>query len=153
MALDGTREENVIGDLKNNEKVMITSKVLDFALSEEFPNFSVDIGDRMECIFTYGSWTVHYKYYSGDTDLLIGERLRIITPLDFVYRGRIRTFDMGMNLYKNADIDASVSLVDKSVPNMVEHGMISKEFDERLGEVLKLAMDALNNSEPEILIK
>ncbi|MHA2090583.1 MAG: ribonuclease E/G [Candidatus Kariarchaeaceae archaeon] len=151
--LDGTREENVIGDLKNNEKVMITSKVLDFALGEEFPNFSVDIGDRMECIFAYGSWTVHYKYYSGDTDLLIGERLRIITPLDFVYRGRIRAFDMGMNLYKNADSDAPVSLIDKSVPNMVEQGMVSKEFDERLGEVLRLAMDALNNSEPEILIK
>jgi small nuclear ribonucleoprotein (snRNP)-like protein len=151
--LDGTREEMVVGDLNKNQQVMVTSKVLDFKLVDEFPNFSVDIGDRMECIFAYGSWTVHYKYYSGDSDLLIGERLRIITPLDFVYRGRIRAFDMGMNLYKKAEADSSVNLVDNSVPNMVEHGMISKEFDERLGEVLRLAMDALNKSESEILIR
>ncbi len=151
--LDGTQEELILGDLIKNDEVMITSKILNQPLVEEFPNFTVNLEDKMECIFSYGSWTVHYRFYSKENDALIGERLRIITPLDFAYRGRIRAFDLGMNLYKKAQGKTSVSIVDNSVTNMVERGMISKSLDERLGEVLRLAMEALNNSESEILIR
>jgi hypothetical protein len=151
--LDGTQEEIILGDLTKNEEVMVTSKVLDDTFDEKFPNFFVSKGDKMECTFSTGSWTVHYRYFSGDNNEPIGERLRIITPLDFAYRGRIRAFDLGMNLYKKAQGESPVSMVDNSVVNMVERGMISKKLDERLGDVLRLAMDALNNSESEILIK
>jgi len=141
-----------LGDLVQNEGIIKTTKTLMYPPEMEFPNFSVDKGDRMECIFSYGSWTVHYRFYSKDSDDLIGERIRIITPLDLAFRGRVRAFDTGMNLYK-AEGETSVSIVDNSISNMVERGMISRKLDERLGEVLKLAMDELNESKPEIIIQ
>ncbi|MHA2248714.1 MAG: ribonuclease E/G [Candidatus Kariarchaeaceae archaeon] len=150
--LDGTNEEIILGDLVQNEGIIKTTKTLTYPPEMKFPNFSVDKGDRMECIFAYGSWTVHYRFYSKDSDNLIGERIRIITPLDLAFRGRVRAFDTGMNLYK-AEGETSVSIVDNSISNMVERGMISRKLDERFGEVLKLAMDELNESKPEIIIQ
>jgi len=149
--LDGSSDENIIGNIIKSGETIVTRKTLGTNHEQEAKNFEVHEGDIMEIYFSYGSWTVHYRFYSALTGDLIGERLRIITPLDFVYRGRIRAFDMGMSLYKNADGETT-SEVDDSTSDMVQRGMISKKLDEKLGEVLRVAMQMIKSSNEAILI-
>ncbi|MHA2503032.1 MAG: ribonuclease E/G [Candidatus Kariarchaeaceae archaeon] len=149
--IDGTSEETIIGNIVKTGKTVVTRTTLGRDHGETSPNFTVSENDVMETYFSYGSWTVHYRYYSGDSNDLIGEKLRIITPLDFVYRGRIRAFDMGMTLYKNDDGDTT-SKVNNATSNMVERGMISGNLDNKLGEVLRVAMQMLKTSTDAILI-
>jgi hypothetical protein len=149
--LDGKQEELIIGNIVQNDPVIITRTKLERDHDETSPIYTVHEGDLLDIHFDYGSWTLHYRYYSGLTNELIGEKLRIITPLDYVYRGRIRAFDMGMILYKNADGETA-SQVDDSISNMVEQGMISKSLDNKLGEVLQVAMKMFKSTSGEILI-
>jgi hypothetical protein len=149
--LDGKQEELIIGNITQNDPVIITRTKLEREHGETSPIYTVHEGDLLDIHFDYGSWTLQYRYYSGLTNELIGEKLRIITPLDYVYRGRIRAFDMGMTLYKNAEGETA-SQVDESISNMVEQGMISKSLDNKLGEVLQVAMKMLKTTSGEILI-
>jgi hypothetical protein len=149
--LDGKQEELIIGNIVQNDPVVITRTKLEKDHEHTSPIYDVHEGDILDIHFAHGSWTLHYRYFSGLTGDLLGEKLRIITPLDFVYRGRIRAFDMGMTLYKNAEGETA-SKVDDSISDMVEQGMISKSLDSKLGEVLQVAMKMLKSTSDEILI-
>lgn len=149
--LDGTKEEQLLGNIVQSGEVMVTSRKFERDHRERFPIFSVNEGDIVETYFSFGSWTIHYRYLSGLTGELIGEKLHIITPLDLIYRGRIRAFDMGMFLFKNSTGETT-SQVDNSISNMVEQGMISKDLDSKLGEVLRVAMEMLKKSSEEIIL-
>jgi len=150
--LNGTSEESIIGNIIKTGDIIVTRKTLAANHEERAENFEINENDLMEVLFSYGSWTVHYRYYSGETEELIGEKLRIITPLDFVYRGRIRAFDMGMSLYKNGNGETT-SRVDDAISDMVAQGMISKDLDAKLGDVLRVAMKMLSTSDEPILIQ
>ena len=149
--VDGTTEETIIGNIIKTGDIITTRKTLGENHGEKAANFEINEGDIMEVYFSYGSWTVHYRYYNAETNELVGERLRIITPLDFVYRGRIRAFEMGMSLYKNSE-GAVTSRVNDATSDMVERGMISKALDKKLGEVLQVAMQKMKTTHEEVIL-
>ncbi|MCH8907087.1 MAG: ribonuclease E/G [Candidatus Heimdallarchaeota archaeon] len=144
--LDGTREELVVGDLIANQELFITRRVFDYKPKLSFPNFEVSQGDIFEVYLSPGSWTIYYKYINGSTDELIGERVQIVLPLDYAFRGRIRAIDMGMNLYKNSASNSPVvhQIIDRSRSDLVERGIISAELDQDLGSVLQQIITALD---------
>ena len=145
---DGSRDEINLGDIIQAGDIMITSKILDSDI--EFPNFSVSKGDKRQVIFSLGTWVIHYKYFSDSE--LIGEHLQLITPLDFVFKGRVRAFDVGMSIYKNATGNIHRDIGDSSI-NMLENGMISEKLDQQLADIIDIALTSLENEEDQIIIK
>ncbi|MCE7737179.1 MAG: hypothetical protein GPJ54_19990, partial [Candidatus Heimdallarchaeota archaeon] len=79
---------------------------------------------------------------------------RITTPLDLIYRGRIRAFDMGMDIFYNeTDEEVIDSLPTHSELDMVSKKMISEELNEKLGEVYRFAHEKIGNKENYIIYK
>lgn len=150
--LNGTTDESIIGNISKTGDIIVTKRVLSRSHQHSTPDLILEEGDLMEVHFSYGSWTIHYKFFSSLSGDLIGEKVKIITPLDFIYRGRIRGFDMGMTLQKLSD-GTVTSDIDNSVSDMVKRGMISKSLDAKLGEVSRVAMEMLKAGNDSIVIR
>jgi small nuclear ribonucleoprotein (snRNP)-like protein len=150
--LNGTTDESIIGNISKTGDIIVTKRVLSRSHQHSTPDLILEEGDLMEVHFSYGSWTIHYKFFSSLSGELIGEKVKIITPLDFIYRGRIRGFDMGMTLQKLSD-GTVTSDIDNSVSDMVKRGMISKSLDAKLGEVSRVAMEMLKAGNDSIVIR
>ncbi len=147
---DGMQEEISLGDLIEIEPFFVTNKVID--TNQNFPNFAIKRGDIMRVTFLPGSWTMHYHYYSPDEEP-IGERLRLIFPLDIIYRGKIRAFDVGMNLFKNSEGKIYKQVDKHSTRHLIEHDMITSELDEQFVQVLDAAIQAFKDKEGQIIIQ
>ncbi len=149
---DGINEEYNLGDIIENKEYFITRKSMSQSDVDAVSNLDLAVQDIMEVIFVPGSWTIHYKYYSGISNELIGQRVKIITPLDMIYRGRVRAFDMGMDLYY-ANGELINLLTDHNELNMVDQNMISDAMNEKLGEVYRFASDRLQENDEYIIFK
>ncbi len=149
---DGGKDEVSLGDIVSIEDTIKTKKILEN--ENKIGNFTVSKNDIKETILSPGTWVVHYKYYSHETNEKIGERLQLVTPMDLVFRGRVRAFDMGVNIYKNSVTKEIIkSTRTKNNINMLEKGMITEEMDDKLAEILGIAIDSLENEDDEIIVK
>lgn len=151
---DGTQTEVILGDITQNKDFFITRKTLTQNDIARTPELDLTVNDIMEVIFAPGSWIVHYKYYSGLSEKLIIQRVRITTPLDLIYRGRIRAFDMGMDIFYNEEEEEVIdSLSTHSELDMVGRKMISDELNAKLGEVYRYAHEKIGSKEKYIIYK
>lgn len=151
--LDGTTEETIIGDITQNDPVIVTKQVLENDI-HEIPGFSAMVGDIMEVHMKPGSWTIHYRFISSETGKLLGQWLRIITPLEITYRGKVRAFDMGMHLFKNGEPDGNIThhVDEKTRLNMKDNETITEALDDKLAKVLQLSTEAIKNNQEQINI-
>ena len=149
---DGGKDEVSLGDIVSTGETITTKKILEN--ETKIGNFNISKNDIKQTILSPGTWVIHYKYFSHETNEKIGERLQLVTPMELVFRGRVRAFDMGVNIYKNSVTKEIIkSTRTKNNINMLENGMITEEMDDKLAEILGIAIDALENEDDEIIIK
>lgn len=156
LALDGTIAENIIGEVQDVNDGIIRTKFVfnDRNWEKDDSNYILYSGDYVYISFKQGSWTIYYKYFTADNEL-IGERIQIITPLDYVFRGRIRTVDLGINIYLAAE-NNEIDVVDNNADvHLVAEKIISPQTDEKIGTIIEEAINKLTDEpgKPVIVLK
>lgn len=141
LRLDGSIDEQILGNIKSMDNgVFHIRQVLDDKRAElDESNFILYGGDYIDTYIKEGSWTIYYQYYSGEDDALLGERVRIVSPIDMVFRGKFRTVDLGVNIYLAQELDENeIDIIDDNADfKLKDSGVISDATDQHLGGVIE----------------
>ncbi len=141
--VDGRQLDPILGLIKVNHGRFELQKNLDeYLASNDDSQFVVYEGDYIRTYFAEGSWTIHYRYYSGEDDHLIGDRVQIVTPVELAFRGRIRTVDFGINVYRDGETGA-IDVITDNDDDLLSEGIITSELDIKLGEVIEKVLAQL----------
>ncbi len=91
-------------------------------------NVDIVVGDTVTTFVKEGSWTIHTKVYRDNK--ILGEYIKIVTPVELYNEGYIRYIDLGIILLK---VDDEVRVIDsKELIKLSETGIISKTFSEKI---------------------
>lgn len=113
-------------------------------------DLDVDIkqGDTSSTIVKEGSWSVHTKILREEQ--LLGETVRIVTPIDLCNGGKLRYIDLGLNLIKK---NGEIKEVDQGIINQLsDRGIISSQLKDEIYSIFENSKKKLSNEEEHILI-
>ncbi len=155
LGLDGTNNEVYLGNLKDVSDHFMIQKSLDQKSAESTEtNFILYPGDYIETHLDEGSWTIHYRYFSGEDKSLIGERIQLVTPIELSFRGKFSTVSLGINIYKDAKTKEIDLLTDDDAgEDLLEKEIISSNLDMKLGETIEDIIKTFQSSEDLIIRK
>ncbi len=143
--MDGTQQDFILGLIKEKGRIFRLRKDLDAYLAEaDSSSFVVYEGDYIETFLAKGSWTVHYRYYSNDGSF-IGDRIVVVTPIDLSFRGKVRTTEFGIEVYRDGQSGA-IDVVTETDADLLNDGIITADLDIKLGEVMEKVLTSLRSS-------
>lgn len=121
--------DRILGQLNWDKDTMVikrsfrASRGLHFAIDEP-----INSGDNVVTYIKEGCWTIHTKVYRKEK--LMGEYIKIVTPVELYNEGYIRYIDLGVSLIKKED---EIEVQDTEIINdLAEKGMISSSFKEEV---------------------
>ncbi len=113
-------------------------------------NLDIDIkqGDTSSTVIKEGSWTVHMKILRDDN--LLGEIVKIVTPIDLCDGGKLRYIDLGLSLVKK---DGNIQDLDEGVINQLfDRGIISSQLKEEIYSIFEDCRKQLSEGKEQIFI-
>jgi len=152
--ISGIIEEEGLGKITevSDGEFKFVQTVDKYLAEKDISNYVLFEDDFIEVYMKQGSWTVYYKYFGSDKEL-IGQRVRIISPLDLIFRGRFRAVDLGVDIYLPAEEGASVDVIkEESMEELVSQGVYSATTAEKISDIVTEVTRKLENSEFPILI-
>jgi hypothetical protein len=150
LKLDGSIVDEVFGNIKStNNDVFYMRNVLDERRADmDGSNYILYENDYIDVYVKPGSWTIYYQYYSGEDNTLLGERVRLVTPVDLIFRGKFRTVDLGINIYLANEDDNEIDVIDDNADySLKDKGLISNETDQKIGNVISQIINQLKKNE------
>jgi hypothetical protein len=142
-------QERILGQLSWAKESLVikrsfrSSRGVHFALDVE-----IQQGDTSEIVTKEGSWSIHIKIHRNEE--IIGEIVKIITPLELSNGGKIRYIDLGLMLVKkNNDIE----VIDQGIiDDLAEKEIISTEFKEKVRDLFDKSQKKLAQNEEMIIV-
>ncbi len=113
-------------------------------------NLDIDIkqGDTSSIAVKEGSWSVHMKILRDEN--LLGEIIKVVTPIDLCNGGNLRYIDLGLNLVKK---NGETQVIDEGVINQLsERGVISSQLKEEIYSIFDECKKQLSDGKEQILI-
>ena len=111
-------------------------------------NSEIKQGDTSIVITKEGSWTIHSKISRADE--IIGELVKVVTPVELFEGGRIRFIDLGLTLIKeNNKIDAKDEGI---VSSLSEQGVISSTFKDKIYSLFEECKKQMEKGKGQILL-
>ncbi|MCG3221422.1 MAG: ribonuclease E/G [Candidatus Heimdallarchaeota archaeon] len=142
-------QERILGQLSWSDEVLVikrsfrSSRGVHYGLEED-----IQQGDSSIIITKEGSWSVHMKINREDS--LLGETIKIITPLELSNGGKLRYIDLGLMIIKKND---EIETKDAGVINdLVEKGIISSNFKDKIYKIYEICKKKIEDGEEEIII-
>ncbi|MCK4845809.1 MAG: hypothetical protein KAS95_09060, partial [Candidatus Heimdallarchaeota archaeon] len=125
------------------ERSFRSSRGEHFALDE-----GIHQGDSAVILTKEGSWSIHTKIFRKE--LLVGETVKIVTPVELYDGGKLRYIDLGLLIVKKDDVvqpnDSGI------IDNLVEQGFISKEFGNKVLSFFEQSQEELKANKEQIVI-
>ena len=142
-------QERILGQLSWSDDVLVikrsfrSSRGVHYGLEED-----IQQGDSSTIITKEGSWSVHMKINREDS--LLGETIKIITPLELSNGGKLRYIDLGLVIIKKDD---EIETKDAGVINdLVEKGIISSNFKDKIYKICEICKKKIVDGEERIII-
>ena len=143
---DGNKEEKILGNLKEVKNGFYRYRMnLDKRRAEsDSSHYILYAGDYVDTFVKSSYRGVYYRYYSGDDNELIGERVQMVTPIDFYFRGKYYATPVGVDIYLSQDQGAELDIIKvDSYDELLKNKTISMKAVENIERVIKLASDVL----------
>ncbi len=119
---------------------------------EDMSNYVLFEGDYIDIYLKEGSWTIFYKYYGGDGEL-IGSRVRIVSPVDLIFKGRFRAVDLGIDIYLPNEDGSEVDVIrDEEPAEMVKLGFYAQGTADRIEEIIAKVTKEIKSSDGPIIV-
>ncbi|MBY8999387.1 MAG: ribonuclease E/G [Candidatus Heimdallarchaeota archaeon] len=142
-------QERVLGQLNLKDDILTIMRSFRSARGMHY-GLSSDIqqGDTSIVITKEGSWTIHSKITRNKE--IVGELVKVVTPVELFEGGRIRFIDLGLTIIKqNNDIEAKD---DGLVRSLAEQGIISSVFKEKIYGIFEECQQYMEDGKEQILI-
>ncbi|MHA1816088.1 MAG: ribonuclease E/G [Candidatus Heimdallarchaeaceae archaeon] len=134
---------NIVNDILTIKRSFRSSRGTHYGLSSD-----IQQGDTSIVITKEGSWTIHSKI-SRDNKI-IGELVKVVTPIELFEGSRIRFIDLGLTIIKqNNDIEIKD---DGLVRNLSEQGIISSTFKDKIYSLFEECQKQMEDGTEQILI-
>ena len=142
-------QERVIGQLNIKDDILTmkrsfrSSRGVHYGLSSD-----IQQGDTSIVITKEGSWTIHSKI--SREEKIIGELVKVVTPIELFEGSRIRFIDLGLTIIKqNGDIEIKDEGL---VRNLSEQGIISSTFKDKVYTLFEECQKQMEDGNEQILI-
>jgi hypothetical protein len=142
-------QERILGQLNwQDELLMIkrsfrSSRGVHYGLEED-----IQQGDSSVILTKEGSWSVHMKINREDS--LLGETVKIITPLELSNGGKLRYIDLGLMLTKKGnEIDTKDV---GTINDLVEKNIISSSFKDKIYKIYETCRKKMEDGEEQVII-
>ncbi|MCG3215775.1 MAG: ribonuclease E/G [Candidatus Heimdallarchaeota archaeon] len=142
-------QQRILGQLNRVDENFVikrsfrSSRGVHYGLDEEIKQ-----GDTSIVVVKEGSWTIHSKL-SREKEI-IGEIIKIITPIELCNGGKLRYIDLGLMLLKKNDeiqtMDAGI------IDDLVNKGIISSKLKEKIYSLYEQCKKKLNKGEEHIIL-
>ncbi|MHA1200104.1 MAG: hypothetical protein ACTSQF_12310, partial [Candidatus Heimdallarchaeaceae archaeon] len=142
-------QERILGQLSWDDDVLNIKRSFRSSRGTHH-NLDVEIkqGDTSSTIVKEGSWSVHMKIFRDEE--LLGETIKIVTPIDLCDGGKLRYIDLGLNLIKRED---EIKDLDQGIINQLfERGIISSQLKEEIYSIFEDCKKQLSEGKERILI-
>jgi hypothetical protein len=142
-------QERVLGQLNIKDDVLTikrsfrSSRGVHYGLSSD-----IQQGDTSIVITKEGSWTIHSKISRNEK--IIGELVKVVTPIELFEGSRIRFIDLGLTIIKqNGDIEIKDEGL---VRNLSDQGIISSTFKDKVYLLFEECQKQMEDGTEQILI-
>lgn len=142
-------QERVLGQLNIKDDILTikrsfrSSRGVHYGLSSD-----IQQGDTSIVITKEGSWTIHSKISRDEK--IIGELVKVVTPIELFEGSRIRFIDLGLTIIKqNSDIEIKDEGL---VRNLSEQGIISSTFKDKVYTLFEECQKQIEDGNEQILI-
>ena len=104
--------------------------------------------DSSTTFLSEGSWSVHTKILRDNK--IIGEIVKIVTPIDLCDGGKLRYIDLGLKLIKKED---EIQDLDSGVINQLfDRGIISSQLKDEIYSIYEKCKKQLSEGQEQIII-
>ncbi|MCE7738937.1 MAG: hypothetical protein GPJ50_06135, partial [Candidatus Heimdallarchaeota archaeon] len=115
-------------------------------------HYSLDInisqGDTSSIIAKENSWSLHMKIFRDDK--LLGETVKIVTPIELCSGGKLRYIDLGLLLVKKEE---EIKTIDEGlIDHLTDKGIISTQLKEKIYLIFEECQKQLSAGEEHILV-
>lgn len=142
-------QERVLGQLNIKDDILTikrsfrSSRGVHYGLSS-----NIQQGDTSIVITKEGSWTIHSKISRDEK--IIGELVKVVTPIELFEGSRIRFIDLGLTIIKqNGDIEIKDEGL---VRNLSEQSIISSTFKDKVYTLFEKCQKQMEDGNEQILI-
>ncbi len=142
-------QERVLGQLKIKDDVLTikrsfrSSRGVHYGLSSD-----IQQGDTSIVITKEGSWTIHSKISRNEK--IIGELVKVVTPIELFEGSRIRFIDLGLTIIKQS---GDIEVKDEGlVRNLSDQGIISSTFKDKIYSLFEECQKQMEDGNEQILI-
>ncbi|MCK4895557.1 MAG: ribonuclease E/G [Candidatus Heimdallarchaeota archaeon] len=142
-------QERVLGQLNIKDDILTmkrsfrSSRGVHYGLSSD-----IQQGDTSIVITKEGSWTIHSKISRDEK--IIGELVKVVTPIELFEGSRIRFIDLGLTIIKQND---DIEIKDEGlVRNLSEQGIISSTFKDKVYTLFEECQKQIEDGNEQILI-
>ncbi|MHA1550402.1 MAG: ribonuclease E/G [Candidatus Heimdallarchaeaceae archaeon] len=142
-------QERVLGQLNIKDDILTikrsfrSSRGVHYGLSSD-----IQQGDTSIVITKEGSWTIHSKISRDEK--IIGELVKVVTPIELFEGSRIRFIDLGLTIIKqNGDIEIKDEGL---VRNLSEQSIISSTFKDKVYTLFEECQKQMEDGNEQILI-
>ena len=134
---------NIKDDILTIKRSFRSSRGVHYGLSSD-----IQQGDTSIVITKEGSWTIHSKISRDEK--IIGELVKVVTPIELFEGSRIRFVDLGLTIIKqNGDIEIKDEGL---VRNLSEQGIISSTFKDKVYTLFEECQKQMEDGNKQILI-
>ncbi|MCE7741353.1 MAG: hypothetical protein GOP50_02740 [Candidatus Heimdallarchaeota archaeon] len=142
-------QERILGQLSWDDDVLNIKRSFRSSRGTHH-NLDVEIkqGDTSSIVVKEGSWSVHMKILRDEK--ILGEIIKIVTPVDLCDGGKLRYIDLGLTLIKKDD---EIKDLDQGIINQLfERGIISSQLKEKIYSIFEECKKQLSEGKESILI-
>jgi len=148
-SLTSSPSNRIIGQLNWEDDTLVIKRSF---RSSRGTHYAIDVdiqsGDDVVVYVKEGCWTIHIKVYRENN--LLGEYVKIVTPVELYSDGYIRYIDLGIMLVKKGD---SIVVNDsKELVNLAENGIISSSFKEDIYSLLEKCKSEFEQGDEKTVI-
>ncbi len=142
-------QERVLGQLNIKDNILTikrsfrSSRGVHYGLSSD-----IQQGDTSIVITKEGSWTIHSKISRDEK--IIGELVKVVTPIELFEGSRIRFIDLGLTIIKQS---GDIEVKDEGlVRTLSDQGIISSTFKDKIYSLFEECQKQMEDGNEEILI-
>jgi hypothetical protein len=142
-------QERILGQLNWSDDILVikrsfrSSRGVHYALETD-----IEQGDTSIIMTKEGSWSVHMKINREDS--VLGETVKIITPLELSNGGKLRYIDLGLVLIKkNGEIETKD---DGIINDLVDKGIISSDFKDKIYKIYEICKKKIESGEEQVIV-
>ncbi|MHA1687023.1 MAG: ribonuclease E/G [Candidatus Heimdallarchaeaceae archaeon] len=139
----------VAGQITWDNDILVVNRTFRSSKGVHFGlNIDIHEGDSSKLITKEGSWSLHTKIYRDDK--LLGETVKIVTPIELCNGGKLRYIDLGLLIVKHGD---NVELINSGLlSDLIEKKMIAEALKEQILSLVDNAMHQLKEGKERIIL-